>query len=125
MLWFCSWPDRSSFLVDCARRERAIEIAKTEAGEGVPPSLVRPLPEGVFRAEVVDVRDADLVTVDVDPGTLFVLSEFEDTSEALAGPPCKAEATGSGGGPIVCALQKGHAGEHDSDPGGEDGEVWA
>jgi len=112
MLWFCKWLDRTSLLVDHGKREGAIAIA-TEQADGEPPLSVAVVPEGVFRAEIVDEDEADNVTVEVDPATLFVLSEIED-HEPGEGGRCTSEADTDAGETVVCMREAGHGAEHEA-----------
>ncbi len=118
-LWFCSWKDKASFLVDNKTRAGAVSIAKEQSEDGAEPSLVRLLPDGVFRAEILDEGDGedDVVTVDVDPATLFVLSEYEDSTDGPPAVPCKSSADGASGVTYACARAEGHDGEHEDSTG--------
>jgi len=114
MLWFCKWLDRTSLLVDHGKREGAIVIA-TDCADGEPPESVALVPEGVFRAEVIDGDDSDHVAVEVDPGTIFVLTEIEDHEPGdTGGGRCTSEADTDAGETVVCMREAGHGAEHEA-----------
>lgn len=141
MLFFSTWPDRSSLIVDAADLDDAIRISSAVAADddppGPPPKVVRPLPPGVFVAEVrIDEDDDEHEVLTVDPlehvaDILYKLEDEQDAAIAQTQPApalrvvgigptrCASEAEDEAGALLSCELDAGHEGEHNSG-----GSVW-
>lgn len=138
MLFFSTWTDRASLIVDAADLDDAIRISSAVAADdeppGPPPKLVRPLPPGVFVCEVrIDEDDEEHEVLTVDPlehvaDILYKLEDEQDAAIAATQPApslrvvpsrCESEADDGAGAVLVCELDAGHEGEHNSG-----GSVW-
>lgn len=141
MLFFAMWKDRPSLIIDAVDLDVAIDIAtKVSADEGAPssadarPSLVQPLPPGVFVASVEFVElDDEHDEVNIEPldHVAEVLAKLEDAHDAMhedtiqapaalravgapPSPSCPSEAEDEVGVVIRCDREAGHDGEHSS-----------
>lgn len=74
MLFFCTWPDRVSFLVDLPDEAQARAAAR-EHSEGVEPATCKPF-DRVFAAEV-------FLDEDEDGNELLVVEPLEHVADAL------------------------------------------
>jgi hypothetical protein len=123
-MFFASWPDRRSLLIDTDDEKKARFIA-TDVGESAPASLAV-VPTGVLVFEVFDDPDDDEAPIIVEPIDVAgeLLETLEDASDANtdAPPPlvlvpaavCGAEAFegDSDESVLTCALAPRHAGKH-------------
>jgi hypothetical protein len=126
MLFYCSWDDAASFLVDAPSEAKAREAA-TEQQDGSPPDRVRPFPPNTFAVEIVvessETDDDDVMTLEPLEHVAEVLWAWEDEGESEGGhlPPivgdhgaaCVSEATLDDAGTLArCTLLAGHRGSH-------------
>lgn len=123
-LFFASWPERTSLLLDAESPEAATEIA-TASADGEAPAVVRPLPPRVFAAEVFhDDEDDDGVILVVEPlpHVADALSQIEDANDAAIRdegaadtlPPCGDTLEDEGGRVLSCEKPRGHKGDHEA-----------
>lgn len=138
-MYLCSWPDRSTMLLERADEKDAKRDA-TSAADGEVPTRTRRFLPNVFIAEVAfDVEEGDEATVDdlvveVLPHIAELLFDLEPsdvdvdvTAETERPGPaalvqarasCVAEASDDEGRVIRCARAHGHNGEHEDSTGG-------
>lgn len=143
MLFFATWADRSSVLLDGADLDDAIRIASAVSADddppGGPPQVVRPVPPGVFVCEVhIDEDDDEHEVLSLAPlehvsEILYRLEDEQDAAVAATQPAppalrvvsatCGAEAEDEAGNVLVCELAPDHVarGEVEHNSGGS---VW-
>jgi hypothetical protein len=113
-LFFCSWSERASLLLEAESEDAARELATKVEGEGEtrpgePPSMVR-----IFVGFVAEVYEEDgLVTVEPLPicEDLLLVAEVDSLEQ------CEAEADDEHGRVVRCALPR-HADPEHVGPGG-------
>lgn len=115
MLFFCSWLDRVSLLVDAEHEGGAIKIA-TDVADGEPPSRAVALPPGVFAAEVAFEDDG---RVEIDPleHVVAALDALEAAGEEDIPVRefvtiCDAEGELPDGTIVTCERERHEAGDH-------------
>lgn len=136
-LYFCTWPERVSMLVDAGSERDARKIAIELGGEG-PPESIRTIAPNAFAADVyVDDDDGrneegPLVVEPFDHVEDLLLAldaeDFEgDHGAVITGAPapaesgpvedaagCASESEDESGDVYVCALPKGHGAKHEA-----------